>query len=290
MAERTDWTLRRANYVEVVIWPEIQNKLVLSAFQKVRQEDFLPTNRKCEAYTSTIQLRHGSSITDPKLTAQMMDHLGLTGYERVLEIGTATGFSAALLSCCGSSVDTIEYQADLAQSAKRRLTRLGYTNITVHTGDGAQGLPDKAPFDAILVTAAARQIPEKLVEQIAEGGRMIVPVGRDPVHQILVVVHKGVNNILTKDAGDVQFHPLISTAHGGWTTQEIQEANNRKWAQLLKTATDRCKSQEELIAFLAKKFGVPAEKVKNLIANVPDTDIPFLLIGRDENGGAFFEL
>jgi len=291
MVERRGLNQRRADYVETFVWPEIQNKLVLTAFQKVRQEDFLPANRRREAYISTIQLGYGSSMTDPKLTAQMMDHLGLTGHERVLEIGTATGFTAALLSQCALNVDTIEYQTNLAISAKRRLVRLGYTNITVHTGDGAQGLPDKAPFDAILVTAAARQIPERLTEQIAEGGRMVVPVGRDPANQNIVVLHRNGDYLMRKSAHlEVRFHPLISSAPGGWTPEQIQSANTKKWNNLLAIATHRGQSGEDLRKFLADKFGIPLEKVDSLVADTPNLDLAFLLTQRNEDGAISFVL
>ncbi len=185
--------------------------LVNKAFKKVDRKLFAPKEYANLVYSDVpIPLDGDSSISQPSLVAEMIEFLRLTGKEHVLEIGTASGYSAAILSCCCKKVDTIEINPRLAKTAKKRLKALGYKNITVHTGDGTLGLPAKAPFDAIVVTAAAKEIPNALVEQLALGGRIVIPVGDvNSEMQQLIVGIKTKNKLLTKQVASVRFVPLV---------------------------------------------------------------------------------
>ena len=189
------------------------NKLVNKAFKKVDRKLFVPKEYEDIAYSDTpIPLDGNSSISQPSLVLEMIDLLELTGKEHVLEIGTASGYSSAILSYCCKKVDTIEINPRLEKTAKERLKALGYKNIAVYTGDGALGLPAKAPFDGIVVTAAAEKIPGALIEQLKNGGRIVIPIGGigDSDTQQLVVGYKKDNKLITKAVSTVKFVPLIS--------------------------------------------------------------------------------
>lgn len=186
--------------------------LVNTAFNRVDRKLFVPKQYAYLAYSDTpIPLDGDSLISQPSLVVEMIELLELTGREHVLEIGTASGYSAAILSYCCKRVDTIEINPYLAKTAKARLKALGFRNITVHIGDGAFGLPAEAPFDAIIVTAAAKEIPNALVEQLKDGGRIVIPVGgvnESDTQQLILGIKKG-NELITKSVSTVKFVPLI---------------------------------------------------------------------------------
>lgn len=186
--------------------------LVNKAFKKVDRKLFVPKEYASIAYSDIpIPLDGGSSISQPSLVAEMIDLLELTGKEHVLEIGTASGYSAAILSYCCRKVDTIEINRRLAKAAKARLKELGYGNITVHTGDGTFGLPAKAPFDAVVVTAAVEKIPSALTEQLKNGGRIVIPVGGigdSDMQQLILGIKRG-DKLITKSVNVVKFVPLV---------------------------------------------------------------------------------
>lgn len=190
---------------------QIENNLVCHAFKKVDRKLFVPSRRINYAYSdSAIPLDGDSSISQPSLVAQMIDLLDLTGKERVLEIGTASGYSSAILSLCCKKVDTIEIDPSLAEYAKKRLRSLGFKNIAVHTGDGSLGLQNKTPFDAIVVTAAAQEIPQALIDQLKEGGRMVIPIQmEEPDMQELFVCLKLNDRLIKKPVIPVRFVPLV---------------------------------------------------------------------------------
>ena len=164
-------------FVKTTLKPLVKTSLVLQAFKKVDRGNFAPEEYREFAYKDeAIDLTRSSSISQPSVVAIMVDHLGLTGKERVLEIGTASGFCAAIISQCSSHVDTMEIDEDLARESSERLRNLGYTNISVHVGDGALGLPTEKPFDAIIVTASVKSIPSALLDQLADGGKIVIPL------------------------------------------------------------------------------------------------------------------
>lgn len=156
----------------------ISDERVLDAMARVPRHEFVAEEYREQAYEDhPVPIEEGQTLSQPYIVAIMLEALSLTGSEKVLEIGTGSGYQTALLAELSQQVYSIERHAALAHSAEDVLRRLGYTNVKVIVGDGSYGLPDEAPFDAIIVSAAAPRIPPALFEQLREGGRMIVPVG-----------------------------------------------------------------------------------------------------------------
>lgn len=186
---------------------------VLAAMAAVRREEFVPKEFRPRAYEDApLPIGEGQTISQPYIVAAMTASLHLTGDERVLEIGTGCGYQAAILSHLAKIVFTIESHSELAAAATARLARLGYENIHVHCGDGTLGLPEFAPFDAILVAAAAPAVPEPLRSQLAERGRMILPVG-DAENQELRLIERVGNSFQTHTLEPCRFVPLVG-CHG----------------------------------------------------------------------------
>jgi len=187
---------------------------VLAAMATVRREEFVPKEFRQRAYEDApLPIGEGQTISQPYIVAAMTVALRLAGNERVLEIGTGCGYQAAILSRLAKIVFTIESRSGLASSAATRLERLGYENVHVHCGDGTMGLPELAPFDAILVAAGAPAVPEPLRAQLAECGRMILPVG-DAENQELLCLERRGNSFETRTLDACRFVPLIG--HHGW--------------------------------------------------------------------------
>lgn len=187
---------------------------VLSAMGEVPRHQFVPPEFRNRAYEDApLPIGEGQTISQPYIVAAMTATLCLEGTERVLEIGTGCGYQSAILARVSKEVFSIEYHADLAASAAVRLDRLGYTNVHVHCGDGTRGLPDFAPFDAILVAAAAPAVPVPLLEQLAESGRMIVPVG-DVENQELQLIERTPDALRTTNLEPCRFVPLLGAY--GW--------------------------------------------------------------------------
>lgn len=209
----SDLTAARHTMVESQLRARgIADPRVLEAMLRVPREEFVPETYRRHAYDdSPLPIGNGQTISQPYVVAVMLEALQLRGTEKVLEIGTGSGYVTALLAELAGEVFSIERHAALAESARQVLLRLGYSNVRVITGDGTQGLPDIAPFDAILVSAAALVIPSALLEQLAEGGRMIIPVGTQDVQQLqLIRIVGGQAMVSVREA--VRFVPLISEA------------------------------------------------------------------------------
>ncbi len=165
----------------------VRDERTLAAMRKVPRHLFVPAAAGREAYDDhPVPIGHGQTISQPYIVGFMTEALGLKGGESVLEVGTGCGYQAAVLAEIASRVYTIEIVAPLAEEAAARLERLGYRNVHVRAGDGYQGWPEAAPFDAILVTAAAPRIPEPLKQQLRDGGRLILPVGEEWQELVLV--------------------------------------------------------------------------------------------------------
>ena len=184
---------------------------VLKAVQKVEREKFVPEKYRDLAYSDNpLPIGHQQTISQPYIVAYMTEHLQISKSHNVLEIGTGSGYQAAILAELAHHVFTIEIIPKLAESAEKVLMELGYENITVRTGDGYKGWPEEAPFDRIMVTAAPNEIPEKLVEQLAPNGRMILPVGGSIFAQYLWLVQKDKEGIVTKEKIlAVRFVPMV---------------------------------------------------------------------------------
>ncbi|MFD0920797.1 protein-L-isoaspartate O-methyltransferase family protein [Saccharopolyspora rosea] len=152
----------------------VTDERVLTALRAVPRAEFLPESTDADV---PVSIGHGQVSTQPSLSAQMLAGLALTGTEHVLEIGTGCGYQTALLAHLAADVVTVEWWAEFAARAQRDLARLGITNVIVQTGDGTLGAPAHAPFDAVLVSAAAQHVPEPLVRQLRVGGRLVQPIG-----------------------------------------------------------------------------------------------------------------
>ncbi len=170
--------LRNRMVTEQIISRGIQDERVLEALRRVPRHWFIPDEYANVAYSdSPLPIGHGQTISQPYIVALMTELLELEGDENVLEIGTGSGYQAALLAYLARQVHTIERHAELAEKADEVLLRMGLTNVLVHVGDGSLGVPKYAPFQAIMVTAAAPRVPQPLFDQLAEGGRLVLPEG-----------------------------------------------------------------------------------------------------------------
>src|ERR1700719_1321297 len=191
----------------------VTNSRVLQCLERVPRHEFVPAEFRERAYEDApLPIGGGQTISQPYIVAAMTAALHLQGNERVLEIGTGFGYQAAVLACLAREVFTMEFRAELATEAAERLARLGYKNVHMHCGDGTLGLPEFAPYDAILVAAAAPSVPAPLLVQLAEGGRMVVPVG-DVENQDLRLIERSHDTFRTIMLEPCRFVPLLG-AHG----------------------------------------------------------------------------
>jgi len=188
----------------------IKDPAVLKAMAKVQRQLFIPENLRKQAYDDNpLPIGFEQTISQPYIVALMSESLGVKTGEKILEVGTGSGFQAAVLAEMGARVYTVELIAPLARRAEETLKSLGYKSIEVYTADGSLGLKSQAPFDAIMVTAAAEKIPVALLEQLKIGGRMLIPVGRQGAPQELLKITKTREGYHTQNLGGVIFVPLI---------------------------------------------------------------------------------
>src|SRR5439155_27088916 len=181
---------------------------VLAAMSKVRRDEFVPPDVKASSYTDQpLPIGYGQTISQPYVVAFMTEQLRLSNNDRVLEIGTGSGYQAAILAELAAEVYTIEIIEPLAKTAEATLQRLGYKNVHVRAGDGYKGWPEVAPFDGIIVTCAPNHIPKSLIEQLKEGGRMIIPVG-EWHDQKLYLLRKTGGRLEQKEVLPVRFVPM----------------------------------------------------------------------------------
>jgi protein-L-isoaspartate(D-aspartate) O-methyltransferase len=188
----------------------IADSRVLDAMLRVPRHEFAPEPYRNQAYEDhPLPIGEGQTISQPLMVALMLEALGLQPSDKVLEVGTGSGYVAALLAELAAQVFSIERHATLADEARELLARLGYTNVKVITGDGSQGLPEAEPYDAILVSAAAAELPLALLAQLGEGGRMIIPVGRGESQQLhLILMRNGQPQTVLREF--CRFVPLVS--------------------------------------------------------------------------------
>ena len=188
---------------------EIRDERVLAAMSKVPRELFVLSEKQQLAYEDIpLSIGSGQTISQPLIVAIMTEALELSGSEKVLEIGTGSGYQAAVLAELAGQVYSIEIVASLGETAKSVLQQLGYTNVHVKIGDGYQGWPEQAPFDAIIVTCAPTHIPQPLKNQLAEGGKLVIPVGGSG-HQELVLLTKRQGKIEHQKIIPVRFVPMV---------------------------------------------------------------------------------
>jgi protein-L-isoaspartate(D-aspartate) O-methyltransferase len=185
----------------------VRDSLTLAAMRKVPRHELVPADVRAAAHDDNpLPIGLGQTISPPYIVGFMTEALRLRGGEKVLEVGTGSGYQAAVLAEIASEVYTIEIVAPLAERARADLARLGYTNVHVRAGDGYLGWPEAAPFDAIIVTAAAPRIPEPLLAQLKEGGRLVIPVGEE--YQSLVVVTRKHPGFAETTVLPVRFVPM----------------------------------------------------------------------------------
>ncbi len=193
----------------------IKDRRVIEAMIKVPRHLFVDESMRARAYVdSPLPIGEGQTISQPYIVALMTEALELTGKEKVLEIGTGSGYQLAILAELADEVYSVERIPSLAARAEKLLLGMGYKNIFVRVGDGTLGWSEKAPFDAIIVTAAAPDVPNSLKEQLAEGGRLVIPVGGEYTQSLLKVTKVGYNKFHTEDLGGVRFVKLIGKQ--GW--------------------------------------------------------------------------
>ena len=188
----------------------IGDQAVLRAMDEVPRAHFVETDFAWQAYADqALPIACGQTISQPYVVAYMTEQLALRPHHRVLEVGTGSGYQAAVLSRLAREVLSIERYRTLADQARERLTALGYDNVEIVVGDGLAGVPDKAPFDRILVTAAAARVPQTLLDQLADDGVMLLPLGPQDGSQHIVKLTKSQTGIEREDLIPVRFMPLL---------------------------------------------------------------------------------
>lgn len=209
-AQEEDFFAQRKNMVEYQIKARgVTNKKVLDTLLKVERHKFVPENLKRLSYEDRpLPIGEGQTISQPYIVALMTDLADISEGDRVLEIGTGSGYQAAVLAELSKEVFSIEIIPKLAKNASELLKELGYENIKVKQGDGYLGWPEYAPFDVIIVTAAPINVPEELVEQLSEGGRIVIPVG-EKGGQVLKLLVKSNGKVIEKDVIPVRFVPMV---------------------------------------------------------------------------------
>jgi protein-L-isoaspartate(D-aspartate) O-methyltransferase len=187
---------------------DITNRSVLAAMSKVPRHELVPADMRPQAYTDRpLPIGYGQTISQPFIVAFMTEKLDPKPTDRVLEIGTGSGYQAAVLSELVARVYTIEIVEPLARRAEADLKRLGYTNAIVRAGDGYKGWPEAAPFDAVIVTCAPERVPQPLIDQLKEGGRMVIPVGPS-YDQSLYLLEKKAGKVERRAVLPVRFVPM----------------------------------------------------------------------------------
>lgn len=267
--ERTDREPNRDDFNKEV-WFHARSGLILKAIEQVDRRQFLSSRFRHLAYRDeVIQLIDGCSLSQPSLVARMIDELRLKGNERVLEIGTGTGYQAALLSLCAKEIYTVDFNKRLVLDAQKRLRSLGYSNIEVFNRDGCLGLPEQAPYDAIIVSAAAREIPKPLMDQLGVGGRLVIPVGYDPGRARLMVGIKYPEEFIINSKIGVAFHPLMSQQQGGWTEEKLEELLGRKISYVSRIMDSRAQelglTRGQLLGEIGKELKVESESEEDII-------------------------
>jgi protein-L-isoaspartate(D-aspartate) O-methyltransferase len=190
----------------------ISDRRVLDAMLRVPRHEFAPERCRDQAYEDhPLPIGEGQTISQPYIVAIMLEALALSPTAKVLEIGTGSGYLSALLAELTTRVVSIERHAGLAEGARQLLSAMGYNHVRVVTGDGSRGFPEAAPYDAIIASAAAPEVPHELVEQLAEGGRMIIPVGQENAQQLqLIEKRNGTPHTTLREL--CRFVPMISGA------------------------------------------------------------------------------
>ena len=223
MSEELDFPDMRREMVEIITFhamvvaehtgTESLDLRVMAAMATVPRHEFVPFELRPVAYLdSPLPIGHGKTISQPFIVALMTDLLALTSHDSVLEVGTGSGYQSAVLAELAGQVYTVEIIDELAEQGRRTLQQLEYGNIQFRVGDGAQGWPDHAPFDKVIVTAAPEMIPASLIGQLKAGGRMVIPAGMPNAQTLILLEKDDTGHTSTQELIPVSFAPLI-TAH-----------------------------------------------------------------------------
>jgi protein-L-isoaspartate(D-aspartate) O-methyltransferase len=213
----TDYAAEREAMVERQLRRRgIREKFILDAFSEVPREEFVADQYRHLAYGDhPLPIEAGQTISQPYIVALMIQAAGMGLNDKVLEIGAGSGYAAAVIGCFAGKVVAVERQPLLVQAARERMRRLGFDNVEIHEGDGTRGWSAEAPYDAILAAASGSHVPKALIEQLAPGGRLVMPLGGRGGTQELVKVTKGHDGTLEREnLGGVRFVPLIGEE--GW--------------------------------------------------------------------------
>ncbi len=210
-------TAREAMVLNQIARRGIADPALLAAFRAVPREDFVAPEFAADAYGDyPLPIAAGQTISQPYIVALMIDAAGISGSDRVLEVGAGSGYAAAVLGHVAASVVAIERHAELAAVARERIARLDLANVTIVEGDGTLGWPGGAPFDAILAAASGSHVPTSLIDQLRPGGRLVMPIGDPSEVQILVKLTRAEDGAtVQEDLGAVRFVPLIGEQ--GWS-------------------------------------------------------------------------
>ena len=273
--------LRREMVERAIVARGVRSELVLDAMRRVPREAFLPQQLREFAYEdSPLPIEEGQTISQPYIVAFMIEALALEGGEKILEIGTGSGYAAAVLAEIAKDVYTVERIGQLAEKAASALADLGYSNVHVLHGDGTRGWPDHAPYDGIIVAAGGPKVPESLKEQLKIGGRLVIPVGRDcKIQELVRVTRISENEYRSEDLADVRFVPLIGDE--GWVPTGRKAAT----AGLPKSVAE--KSLAHAIADDCEPFeSIETAQLERLIARIGDAKV--VLLGEASHGTSEF--
>jgi protein-L-isoaspartate(D-aspartate) O-methyltransferase len=269
---------------QAIVARGVRSEPVLRAMRRVPREAFLPHQLREFAYEdSPLPIEEGQTISQPYIVAFMTEALALDGGEQVLEIGTGSGYAAAVLAEIAGDVYTVERIGQLAEKAASTLADLGYENVHVLHGDGTKGWPDHAPYDGIIVAAGGPKIPESLKEQLKIGGRLVIPVGSDRrVQELVRVTRISEDEYRREDLADVQFVPLIG--HEGWTTPEARATPARS-VPSPKAVPGKSLAQE--VAARCEPFeSIESAPLDRLLARIGDARV--VLLGEASHGTSEF--